>query len=214
MLKLKKVDAKKEELRKILNDLKILKKQSLELEQHQTNYKIASDALDIINDDINLKGKKVADLGCGSGVFGIGCLMLGADKVFFVDVDNEALSIAMENKNIVEKKLNKKLNAVFLNQEIKDFKTKVDVIVQNPPLLSEKSHLDKLFLLRAMELSNRIYSFHKIESSDFVTSFSKENDFNARLLGTFKVSLLKKGLFIKGIKHVDTGFWKIERFKK
>ncbi len=37
------------------------------------------------------KGKSVLDLGCGSGILGIGAGLLGADDVTFVDIDSVAV---------------------------------------------------------------------------------------------------------------------------
>lgn len=206
---------KKEELNEILSGLESLRKKHFDLEQHQTDSNLASETLLIVNKEANLKNKVIADLGCGSGIFGLGCLALGAKQVFFVDIDKDALKVAEENKKILEKKLKKKLNAVFLNEEVNDFNSRVNIVVQNPPLLFEKTHLDKIFLLRAMELSNKVYSFHKVDSSNFIKDFCNENKFDARMIKTFNVPLLKRGIFgIKSAKNTNIGFWKIEKFKK
>jgi len=42
------------------------------------------------------RGMTVLDLGCGTGVLGIGALLLGA-KVYFVESDGSALEIARNN---------------------------------------------------------------------------------------------------------------------
>ena len=42
-------------------------------------------------------GKKVLDLGCGSGILGIGALILGADTCVGCDIDAKAPDIVMEN---------------------------------------------------------------------------------------------------------------------
>ncbi len=42
-------------------------------------------------------GAKVLDMGCGSGILGIGALMLGAGSVHAVDIDENAVRVAGEN---------------------------------------------------------------------------------------------------------------------
>lgn len=43
------------------------------------------------------KGARVTDMGCGSGILGIAALALGASEVFAVDIDENAVAIAVEN---------------------------------------------------------------------------------------------------------------------
>src|SRR3989338_1673942 len=45
----------------------------------------------------DIRGKVIADLGCGTGMLGIGALMLGAKQVLFVDMDKNALETAKNN---------------------------------------------------------------------------------------------------------------------
>ena len=42
-------------------------------------------------------GKRVLDLGCGSGILGIGALLLGADTCLGVDIDTKAPDVVMAN---------------------------------------------------------------------------------------------------------------------
>ena len=45
-------------------------------------------------------GKKVLDVGCGSGILGIAAVLLGADSAFGVDIDETAVRTANENAQI------------------------------------------------------------------------------------------------------------------
>ena len=47
-------------------------------------------------------GDKVLDLGCGSGILGIGAIRLGASSITSVDIDAQAVSVAKENFEINE----------------------------------------------------------------------------------------------------------------
>lgn len=48
------------------------------------------------------KGKKVLDLGCGSGILGIGALVLGSDYCVGCDIDPKAPDIVMDNAALNE----------------------------------------------------------------------------------------------------------------
>jgi len=49
------------------------------------------------NDDV--RGKKVVDLGCGSGILSIAASLLGAGWVVGVDIDREAIKVARLKTN-------------------------------------------------------------------------------------------------------------------
>ncbi|MFH0936645.1 MAG: METTL5 family protein [Candidatus Woesearchaeota archaeon] len=205
----------KKQLAILLSQLKTFKTQDISLEQYPTECEIAAESLWFAYMQSDIKNKIIADLGCGNGIFGIGSLILGAKQVIFLDIDKEILKIANENLKFIEKKLNKKFDAIFINKHIKDFHKKIDVIIQNPPFGVKNTHADKLFLLISMENSNKIYSFHKIESQNFIEQLSQENGFKAKKVMIFNFPL-KKTLFFhtKRVYYVKVGFWKIERFKK
>lgn len=46
---------------------------------------------------MDLKGKTVIDMGCGTGILGILAMKLGADSVFAIDIDPVAVENTMEN---------------------------------------------------------------------------------------------------------------------
>ena len=87
----------KKELAIRLSKLKPLKKLDVSLEQYQTESELAAEILWLAYLNNDIKDKIAADLGCGNGIFGFGCLLLEANKVYFVDKDKEALSVAKEN---------------------------------------------------------------------------------------------------------------------
>lgn len=47
--------------------------------------------------DLPLKGKKIVDAGCGTGVLGILCAMLGAKHVMAYDIDNWSVENTLDN---------------------------------------------------------------------------------------------------------------------
>ncbi|MBU2561140.1 MAG: METTL5 family protein [Nanoarchaeota archaeon] len=67
------------------------------LEQYPTDSEIAAEVLWQAGMLGDIKGLTIADLGCGTGILGIGALLLGAKKVFFVDTDTAAMAVLGNN---------------------------------------------------------------------------------------------------------------------
>ncbi len=201
---------KKKELAVLLSKLKTFEKPKVKLEQYQTEAEIAADALWTAYMNGDIEDKTIADLGCGTGTFGLGALLLGAKKVYMVEVDEETLSLARQNKKTLEKLTGQKLNAELIRQDIRNFKKKSDVVVQNPPFGVQKSHTDKLFLLKAMETAPKIYSFHKIGSISFIKKFIKEHGFKSELIREYDLPIKRTYFFhAKKTYMVRIGMWKI-----
>lgn len=201
---------KKRELAILLSKLKTFEKPKVKLEQYQTEAEIAADALWTAYMSGDIEDKTITDLGCGTGTFGLGALLLGAKKVYMVEVDEETLDLARQNKKTLEQEIGQKLNAELIRQDIRNFKKKSDVVIQNPPFGVQKSHTDKLFLLKAMEIAPKIYSFHKIESQEFIKKFIKEQGFQSELVQEYDLPIKRVYLFhTKKIYKVKVGMWKI-----
>lgn len=89
------------------------------------------------------RGKIVLDLGCGSGLQGLNALLLGAKKVFFADIDGNAVNNAKENAKLAGagKRTAFKKSDLFSALRGKKF----GLIVFNPPYVDsgkEKKWLD------------------------------------------------------------------------
>ena len=137
----------------------------------------------------DIKGKVSVDLGCGTGILGIGALLLGAKKAYFVDSDKEALKTAKENWKKAKSEGLAKGDAVFLCQDIAEFNERVDVVLENPPFGVKVRHSDRAFLEKAFKLAPVIYSFHKSESRGFIEAFSRDNGFKVSHAWDFKFPL-------------------------
>ena len=162
------------------------------------------------------EGKVVADLGCGNGVFGIGALLLGAEKVIFLDVDKKAIELAKKNADAVERIVEGKLSKSFSNKEVSFFNRKVDTVIQNPPFGVKKTHADKPFLLKAMKYAEKVYTFHKFETRRFVEKFVLDEGWKIKLVKKYKFPLRKGkegqgyAFWKKQLHNVNVGVWLIE----
>ncbi len=157
-----------------LSRLETFTRPDVGLEQYPTDSEIAASVLwnaSLLGD---IEGKTIADLGCGTGILGIGALMLGAEKVYLVDTDKDALKVA--EKNLEATGIDQRRYQLF-NKAVSEFSRKADVVIQNPPFGTRKEHADKEFLEKAFELSDMIYSFHKSSTERFVRAISEDAGF-------------------------------------
>ncbi len=181
---------------------------NVSLEQYQTDSELAADLIWKAFTSGDVEDKVVADLGCGNGILGIGALLLGAKKVYFLDLDKKALEICKKNIELFDFGD----SFEFLLEDISDFDKRVDTSVINPPFGVQKRKADKRFLEVAMKLSNNVYSIHKVESSRFIELVAEENGFNVIEI-VKKEFLLKKTykFHTKDKYRFDVGIWILKK---
>ena len=203
---------KKKDLAVLLSGLLSFGGKELKLEQHQTDGEIAADVLWRAFIEGNVVGKLAADFGCGNGVLGIGALILGGRKVIFLDRDEEAVSLAKKNLELVQKCVGKRFDSEFIKEDVVDFNRKVDVVIMNPPFGVKKRGADIVFLGKAFECAEVVYSLHKIEGKGFLGNFALENYFNDTLLAEYDFPLRKsKAWHRKKVHYVRVGLWRFEK---
>ena len=197
------MDKKKLEI--FLSRLKKIEVLNVKLEQYKIEGNLAADILFKARNDI--ENKTVADFGCGNGILGIGALLIGANKVYFIDIDKEAIDITKENCRDFK-------NAEFLKCDISKFDKKIDTVIMNPPFGVRNRKADKIFLEKAFEFADNIYSIHKIESKKFLKKISEENGFRIEVLYEYNFLLRKSFLFHKKKTYnVKVGLWVMKRIK-
>ena len=161
-----------------LSKLKVFDSPNERLEQYPTESEFAAEILWFSSMKNEISEKVIVDLGCGTGILGIGALLLDAKKVIFVDIDDKALEIAKENVSLVDKSLINK--CVFIKSDVKEFiftDDKIDLVLQNPPFGTRRKHADVEFLVTAMEISSLFYSFHKLETRQFIDDYVNRKGF-------------------------------------
>jgi len=126
-----------------------------QLEQYTISAKIAADLLYIAAyQDDAIDGRRVLDLGCGTGRLGIGAAFLGATRVVGVDLDPVAIQTAQANA------LQAVLPVELVNGDIAAITGCFDTVLQNPPFGVQNREADRAFLVKALEVGNAIYSLH------------------------------------------------------
>jgi len=162
----------------LLSMLESFDKPKVSIEQYVTDPEIAATALWHAYMANHIKGKVVADLGSGTGILGLGALLLGAKRVFLVEKDKEAMHICLQNYETLKRLPSVTGEAVFLAQDIAGFDEIVDTVLQNPPFGTRQKHADRIFLEKAFSLAPIIYSFHKTATSKFIHSSSEKKGFS------------------------------------
>ena len=64
-----------------------------------------------------------------------------------------------------------------MHQDIDNIRIRVDTVIQNPPFGVKLKHADKVFLEKAMMISDVIYTIHKANTIDFISKIASSNDF-------------------------------------
>ena len=143
------------------------------LEQYTIPADLAADVLFLAAftfDDI--RGKRVLDLGCGTGRLAIGAALLGAREVLGVDVDPVAVEVAAE----AARRLGVAERTLWAAADIEAVVGRFDTAVQNPPFGVRRRGADRPFLAKAIETCSVVYSLHKAgeENRRFLTGLIGE----------------------------------------
>jgi putative methylase len=104
----------------------------------------------------DIVGKRVLDLGCGTGRLALGCAFLGAESVIGIDIDRLAVRLAAENSA----KLGFKANVGWIAGDVNAVTGRFDTVVQNPPFGVQKRGADRVFLEKALQVADAVYSLH------------------------------------------------------
>lgn len=136
-------------------------------------------------------GKKVVDLGCGTGRLGIGAAILGAKEAVGVDIDRAAVKIAQKNA----RNMGTKEKAHWIAADVDVLRGYFDTVLQNPPFGVQRRKADRKFIRKALELGRIIYSLHKggEHNRGFIKRFIDKHE--GRVTGIFPMDMEIPRLF-------------------
>lgn len=140
----------KSELKQKLSRLEGFQEPDIELEQYVTPAELAADMLHAAFMRGDIEGKKVLDLGSGTGILAIGASLLGG-KVTAIEKDPGAIEVAKRNAEKLDAEVE------FRQSDIDEFSGSFDTCVMNPPF-SVHSESFRQFLGKAVSVSNAVYS--------------------------------------------------------
>lgn len=142
-----------------------------ELEQYATPATIAADVLMRAFALGDVADKSVLDLGCGTGVLGLGAALLDARHVTGVDVDARALVTAREAARALD--MEDCVRFEEADVHLWEPQEPFDTCVQNPPFGAQKRGADRPFLVKALNAARVTYTFHLTETGEWVIAFAK-----------------------------------------
>lgn len=162
--------SKKRHLEMALQDIPPHPDPDPDREQYLTPASIAADLVWNATSQGDVSGLKVLDLGCGTGILSLAAALMGADEVVGVDVDEQAIQVALEQAKRLQ------VPVRFLTMDVGAFKEKGDTVIMNPPFGAQKAHRregDRLFLEKALEMAPVVYSFHLKKTEEFLEKLVK-----------------------------------------
>ncbi len=162
---------KKKELEIKLQKLSSHPEPKPDLEQYMTPGDVASSLLRLAYNHSSIKGRRVYDLGCGTGRLAIGAALLGAEEVVGVEIDETALEVARENAEEVDVEVD------WVCADVEEVELEsADTVIQNPPFGVQNRGADMVFLKKAINLARDVYSIHKAvpKNRDFISEQVQE----------------------------------------
>ena len=172
---------------------KILKKLSrlqgfeeprISLEQYVTPPQLAADMIHSAYMNQDIEGRKVLDLGTGTGIFAAGAALAGAKNVVAVDVDQAALKIAEEN--LSELGLNDFVE--IREEDYRDVEESFDTVLMNPPF-SVHSDVGIGFFRKAVELADAVYAVSHRGAREGIKDFVASSEHEIEALEEYNVAL-------------------------
>lgn len=118
----------------------------------------------------DIEGRRVCDLGTGTGILAIGAALLGAAEVTGVDRDRDALAVASENAGSLGVSLH------FVQGDMQDPSIlsslcPCDTVVMNPPFGAQEPHADRPFIDAALAIAPAVYGIFNSGSRDFISVY-------------------------------------------
>jgi len=157
------------------------------LEQYQTPAPLAARLLYHALMKGDIEGKRVCDLGCGTGILAIGAALLGAAPVTGVDIDERALAVARENADLLG------VDITFLATDLREGGCRdrigaCDTVVMNPPFGAQKAHADRPFIDCAIATAGVTYSIFNAGSIPFVEAYTAQKaEITEKIGGAFPI---------------------------
>lgn len=154
------------------------------LEQYPTSAHLAARVMHVADQTFDdIEDKAVGDFGCGTGMFAIASQILGAEYSLGLDIDPNALEIALKNQAEFETEVD------FLNCDLRNIdstKKRLDTVIMNPPFGTRVKGIDIVFLKKALEIaSSAVYSMYAIIMT--ISIFFLENFVPNKFLKIFEI---------------------------
>ena len=182
------------------------------LEQYSTDSEVAADMIWNASMLDWIKDKTIADLGAGTGILGLGCLLMGAKDVFFVEKDASSIDILKKNISSLKEEFDITSNIKIINEDISSFNENCDLVIQNPPFGTQEKGTDTVFLEKATTLSNRVITMHKSVTKNHVKEVFQARNYAEKRYFEYNYPLkMTLSHHKKKIKYIRVSAWFLEK---
>eukprot|EP01017_Pseudomicrothorax_dubius_P033748 TRINITY_DN4551_c0_g2_i3.p1 TRINITY_DN4551_c0_g2~~TRINITY_DN4551_c0_g2_i3.p1 ORF type:complete len:182 (-),score=42.65 TRINITY_DN4551_c0_g2_i3:285-830(-) len=155
----------KRTLESFLQPLDPFEDPKVHLEQYQTPPDIAAELFFLVSMQLGpeeFEGQRVADFGCGTGIFSLASAALGAEAVHAFDVDTDCLAIAARNVEESGMTAVELIQTDLLVWTPPPSEKPFDTVVMNPPFGAQETEtnngIDAKFIEKAVEsCSGNVY---------------------------------------------------------
>jgi putative methylase len=146
------------------------------LEQYPTPADLAAHLLHLADLRGDLGGRRVVDLGAGTGVLALGAALRGAMRVVGLEIDPDALATARENRARIDPAAPVAWVRADATRPPLAAVPAATTVVTNPPFGAQDGNAgaDRAFLATAADLAAVSYSVHNEGSRSFVEAFAAD----------------------------------------
>ncbi|MGC9122164.1 MAG: METTL5 family protein [Thermogladius sp.] len=163
-----------------------------ELEQYETSPDVAAAVLWDAYMMGDIEDSVVLELGCGTGRFVFGALMLGARLGICLDIDEGVLEYAREVHCRHSRQLCRRV-VYMVADALYNPVVSVDTVLMNPPFGVYESNrgLDMGFLSSALDVASSVYSIHKYteKAVELVRAHAAEKGFGVVKIGFLELKI-------------------------
>lgn len=153
----------------------------------------------------------VLDLGCGTGVLSMACLLRGAKRAIGVDIDADALALARH--------WSERLRLANKFETIEGDVSKVDLpdvptVIMNPPFGANhrNRNSDRVFMDRALEVAqDSIWLLQLTRNEGFLNAYVREHRASIERVGRWDYPMPRTmDHHTRDVIHVDVGAYRIQ----
>ncbi len=190
----------------------------LNLEQYITPATIAADMLweAFLRGDI--KDKVVADLGCGTGRLIYGSLILGASMAIGIDIDPDVLEMLIKNAERLGLTKNYSLLYDIVLGDVRKLPIRrANTVIMNPPFGLRSKTSDIIFLEKAFNIAETVYSLHIHNDKNrfFIRSFAERRGFVSEIIRTYNYPIRQlHEAHRRRIYYIKVDYWRFRRSRE
>ena len=143
-----------------LSKLESIIEKNIELEQYQTEGELAARWIaDILAFNDIFEGCRVADLGSGNGILGIGTVLAGAESSILFEIDENSCSVSKTNLESLGLEEKVKISHTRIGYDQID-SGKFDLVITNPPWGRQQFGADRPFLEAIQSIGVNAHLMH------------------------------------------------------